>query len=533
MILKLFVDKDAIKLDQKEEPASDSREVLYCKFRFTHDWDGYVKHVLLWTDKDQVRRDVQLDESSTCLVPQALIASGQHHLFLTVYGLKANERHTAAFFAILIRDSGYEDDSEPLTTLDIDIDGAGAETYDVSSYTYAEVNVPQGSVSIPSPTITANPVMSVDNNGKVVAAVSTSETVTPTVEEGWVSSAQSGQVNVSGSGQLQLDSWAGRTITPTEQAQVAVPEHKYTLGEVNIGPIPPEYIVPEGTIEITQNGTYDIGEYDEAEVNIPGGSAPVLQTKSATPTETAQTVTADQGYDGLGQVNVGAISSTYVGSEVPQLDADDVNVVVTDNALRQRATIQMPVGYIPSAINKVYTEVATFSTGSDVHFYTDGDLGMSFSADDPGMAYMNKTYTIRAANAFTNRYDSDMTVSGNTVTAPAGYYRLNSSKTVASGTEGTPAATKGTVSNHQVSVTPSVTNAEGYISGGTHTGTPVTVTAAELVSGAISINQNGQTDVTNYATANVNVPIESSWDDGTVTLSRVTASISGTTVTLS
>lgn len=78
---------------------------------------------------------------------------------------------------------------------------------------------------------------------------------------------------------------------------------------------------------------------------------------------------------------------------------------------------------------------------------------------------------------------------------------------VAEGTAGTPTATKGTVSNHSVSVTPSVSNTEGWISGGTKTGTAVTVTASELVSGDKSITANGTNiDVTNYATVSVNVP---------------------------
>jgi len=101
---------------------------------------------------------------------------------------------------------------------------------------------------------------------------------------------------------------------------------------------------------------------------------------------------------------------------------------------------------------------------------------------------------------------SDLTKSGATVTAPAGYYENDASASVQSGTEGTPVATKGTVSNHVITVTPSVTNAPGYIAGGTHRGTAVSVSANELVSGTKNISSNGQgIDVTEYAAVNVNV----------------------------
>lgn len=79
-----------------------------------------------------------------------------------------------------------------------------------------------------------------------------------------------------------------------------------------------------------------------------------------------------------------------------------------------------------------------------------------------------------------------------------------------SGTEGTPTATKGTVGNHSVSVTPSVTNTAGYISGGTINGTAVTVSASELVSGSETKTANGTYDVTNLAELVVNVPSGSS-----------------------
>ena len=100
---------------------------------------------------------------------------------------------------------------------------------------------------------------------------------------------------------------------------------------------------------------------------------------------------------------------------------------------------------------------------------------------------------------------SDLTASGATVSVPSGYYSSNASKTVSSGTAGTPTATKGTVSNHSVSVTPSVTNTTGYITGSTKTGTAVTVSASELVSGSETKTANGTYDVTNLASLVVNV----------------------------
>lgn len=108
-----------------------------------------------------------------------------------------------------------------------------------------------------------------------------------------------------------------------------------------------------------------------------------------------------------------------------------------------------------------------------------------------------------ATGNIATKTSANLSASGATVTAPAGYYASDASKSVASGTEGTPTATKGTVSSHSVSVTPSVTNTAGYISGGTHTGTAVTVSASELVSGTKSITASGTTDVTNYASASV------------------------------
>ena len=103
----------------------------------------------------------------------------------------------------------------------------------------------------------------------------------------------------------------------------------------------------------------------------------------------------------------------------------------------------------------------------------------------------------------TTKGSGDITVNDNIVTVPAGYYAAQATATVAAGTAGTPTATKGAVSNNSIIVTPSVTNTTGYITGDTKTGTAVTVTASELVSGTYTMTAAGTADVTNYANVSV------------------------------
>ena len=147
---------------------------------------------------------------------------------------------------------------------------------------------------------------------------------------------------------------------------------------------------------------------------------------------------------------------------------------------------------------------------SDGYLVLDDDAGGRYDPSDatataadilsPKTAYISGG---KVTGQIATKTSTDLSASGDTVTVPAGYYASQVTKAVASGTEGTPTATKGTVSNHQVSVTPSVTNTGGYISGGTKTGTAVTVQASELVSGTYTVDSSGTKDVTNYASASV------------------------------
>lgn len=173
----------------------------------------------------------------------------------------------------------------PTGTKEVTIDSAGTTTEDVTNYASAEITVPSGSASTPSTSITANPSISVSSSGLITASASASQSVTPTVSEGWVSSGSAGTISVSGSNTSQLSTQGATTITPTTSQQTAVASGKFTTGNVVVDPIPSQYIIPSGSQTISQNGTVDVTALAEVVVSVSGASGLVYETGTYTPTQ--------------------------------------------------------------------------------------------------------------------------------------------------------------------------------------------------------------------------------------------------------
>lgn len=189
---------------------------------------------------------------------------------------------------------------------------------------------------------------------------------------------------------------------------------------------------PQGTKSITANGVgIDVAAYASVDVNVSSGSAPTLQTKTKTytPTESQQTeqITADNGYDGLGEVDVtvNAISPTYVGSGITQRTSSDLTA--------SGATVTVPAGYYASQSTK------SVSTGSAT---APASISGTSATVSTGTNTLTLTKTVSVTPSVTAGYISSGTAGNASVSlqasvttkAAATYNTSASDQTIAAGT---------------------------------------------------------------------------------------------------
>lgn len=203
------------------------------------------------------------------------------------------------------------------------------------------------------------------------------------------------------------------------------------------------------TKTITANGTYAATDdsadgYSSVTVNVASGS-PTLQSKSVTPTTSAQTVTADSGYDGLSSVEVGAIPSSYVvpsGSlsissngtyDVTNYASAVVNVASSGSS---SWSLVASTSYTISTTSTSAATTATWSTG-DSSIFTDASIiyvrirdaagkraGYFYGSDNYFNNYNvtnGSTSTFSTGSRLVSRYTTSGTYGGTAYAGTQGY----------------------------------------------------------------------------------------------------------------
>ena len=110
-----------------------------------------------------------------------------------------------------------------------------------------------------------------------------------------------------------------KQVNPSLTTEIVEPDVNYTLSRVIINPIATQEKTAKATT--TQQEIVPDSNYVLSKVTI---NPIVNQSKSVTPTKQSQTITADQNYDGLSQVNVEPIPNNYI--DTTDADATAINI---------------------------------------------------------------------------------------------------------------------------------------------------------------------------------------------------------------
>lgn len=243
----------------------------------------------------------------------------------------------------------------------------------------------------------------------------------------------------------------------------------------------------------------------------------IASKSSSDLTASGATVTAPAGYyPSSASKGVASGSASTPATSItanPTISVNASGLITASVSGSKSVTPTVSAGYVSSgtagtvSVSGSNTEQLSTQAGTTITPTESEQTAVASGKFTTGAVKVGAISSTYVGSGITQRNSTDLTASGATVTAPAGYYATEASKSVASGTAGTPTATKGTVSNHSISVTPSVTNATGYITGGTKNGTAVTVDVTELESGTKSITENGTgISVSGYSAVDVDVP---------------------------
>lgn len=169
-----------------------------------------------------------------------------------------------------------------------------------------------------------------------------------------------------------------------------------------------------------------------------GASGASLQSKTVSPSESAQTIKADNGYDGLSQVTVNAVSRTYVGSGVTKKSAATYTPGTSDQSIASgqylngtqtiKGDSNLTAGNIRNGV-KIFNVTGSYA-GSSSSGGTDTSDATATAANilSGKTAYVNGS---KLTGTMTNNGAVSKTMTANgSYTIPAGYHNGSGKVTV-------------------------------------------------------------------------------------------------------
>lgn len=273
----------------------------------------------------------------------------------------------------------------------------------------------------------------------------------------------------------------GVVITPKAAVTAGWQDGKSVTGEgVNVSASE----LVSGNYNVSQAGSADVTNYQNVVVKSGGTTASVdkttvdAHTVRFTPKANVTQGWQDDSVVSGDSVDVAAgelVSGTYPVTESGEFDVSAYEKIsVPSGVVAASATKGMVAGHTVTVTPKASRTAGFINSGE-----TEG-LGVNVTASE----LVSGTLNVSASGTqdVTN-YES--------ISVPSGGHRAS--------------ATKGPVNNHSVSVTPKSTATAGFVGAGEVSGTPVSVSASELVSGTMNVTANGVFDITNYKLVDVNI----------------------------
>ena len=298
---------------------------------------------------------------------------------------------------------------------------------------YFDIAVQNGSATTPATSITANPSISVSSSGLITSTVGKNQTVTPTVEAGYVSTGTTGTITVTGSNTSQLS-----TIDTTVY-NVSTAEDRIIIRKVVISGITASNIKNGAVITVGDSGkatriTSTTGTFTDASTVSSGQTAAtagdikfgksawvdgeevkgsIANTSITEGTTTVNGTTATRGTAtwGDGFISSGTMSAATFTNEGTS------GKTYVDISNTTSAPVLVSGDYL--YINKGYTDDLKISLaklvpdGSDVKGHGEYLISGHSAYDDDGTLVAGTIQTIAS---------TDLNVNGKTVTVPVGYY---------------------------------------------------------------------------------------------------------------